>query len=102
MTEYYVFDDEQTAVAAEAYICAVGQLPRVGINAATGEPAPTSQPTERWAVPLQRLDSKWVFPRLPSDVLATVPPAVRDYFAATYPHTLEEYAPAWFPESEGP
>jgi hypothetical protein len=33
----------------------------VGINAKTGQPAPDAQVTERWAIPQQITDGRWVF-----------------------------------------
>ena len=95
---YYVFDDEQTAVGAEAYICQLGGVPVTGVNAATGELEPDAVKTERWAVPEQRLtDGKWVFPYVGDELVAQYPDNVRSYFAENFPYVLEEPADDWFP-----
>jgi hypothetical protein len=60
--KYRVFDTEAEAVAAEALVAAEIGCVKVGINAKTGLPAPTAQVTERWAVPVQIADGRWVFP----------------------------------------
>ena len=98
--EYYVFDTEATAIAAEAMICQLGQTPVTGINAATGLPEPTKQKTERWAIPRQRLDGKWVFQRVPEAMRANIPQPQQSAFDAAYPHTVETESPEWWPQLE--
>jgi hypothetical protein len=58
---YRVFTTESEAIAAEAVISAAMGYPKPGINAATGEVEPDCI-TERWAVPQQIADGRWVFP----------------------------------------
>ena len=94
---YYVFDTEQTAVEAELYIRAVGNMPIVGINAATGEPQLTKNKTERWAMPTQRLDGKWVFEKVPDSILVNIPKEIQDYYDINFPHTIETATPEWWP-----
>lgn len=97
---YYVFEDEQTATDAETAICQIAGAPLVGRNAKTGLPAPDKCKTERWAVPQERLDGKWVFPKVPDALLAQYSQEVIDGFNTSYPNTLEEYDSSWFPVEE--
>ena len=60
--KYRIFNTEQEALDAEAEIAAAMGLAKVGVNAKTGQPAPEAQATERWAVPQQIQDGRWVFP----------------------------------------
>ena len=98
---YYVFEDEQTAIDAEAYICEVGGVPIIGVNAATGEPMPNATKTERWAIPQQRAtDGKWVFPYVGDEMVSQYPPDIANYFETTFPNIKEEYSEDWFPVDE--
>jgi hypothetical protein len=96
--KYYVFDDEATAVAAEAAICQIAGAPRVGYNAKTGLPAPDKCKTERWAIPRRRNDGKWVFPYVGDEVLADYPSETIDGFNTQFPYVFEEYDQSWFEE----
>ena len=60
--KYRVFDTEDEALAAEAQIAAAIGCIKVGVNAKTGQPEPDKQVTERWAIPKQIQDGRWVFP----------------------------------------
>ena len=100
MTIYYVFDDEQTAKDAENYISSIGGVPITGVNAATGELMPNAAKTERWAIPKERLDGKWVFPYVGDERVNQYPPDVANYFETSFPNTKEEYDENWFPEPE--
>lgn len=60
--KYRVFNTEAEAIAAEAQVAADIGCVKVGTNAATGLPDPTAQATERWAIPQQITDGRWVFP----------------------------------------
>ena len=60
--KYRVFDTEDEALAAEAQIAADIGCIKVGVNAKTGQPEPDKQVTERWAIPQQIQDGRWVFP----------------------------------------
>ena len=94
--EYYVFNTEQEAIEAEAYISAVGNYPRTGQNAKTGTPEPGKQKAERWAIPKQRQDGKWIFQRIPEAIRNQYPESVRNNFINNYPHAVEEYSEDWF------
>src|SRR3954463_5664337 len=77
----------------------------VGVNAASGKPDPNAQKTERYAIPEQRLDGKWVIPhpeQMPSAgyvIPGTEPPVIMvDYLmAGLKAPVIEEYDPSWFP-----
>lgn len=96
--EYYVFDTEQAAIDAENYITQVAGFPIVGVRASDGAPRPDAQQTERYAIPRQRTDGKWVFPRVPLEIREQYPQEVTDTFNSNYPNTIEEYSVDWFPE----
>lgn len=78
--KFYVFDDLESAIAAEAEISAMLGYPSIPVNAANGQPV-TGAVTERWAEPMQRADGKWVFPEAP---------------VALPGFPLEEYDGSWF------
>lgn len=78
--KYRVFDTEAEAITAEAQVAADIGCIKVGVNAKTGQPAPEAQVTERWAIPQQITDGRWVFPS-PDD-------------------TGVESEPGWWPEAE--
>jgi hypothetical protein len=94
--EYYVFKTKKIAKAAEAWISRVGNLPRIGKNAKTGQDAPNKSKTERWAIPRQRLDGKWVFPRVPLEKRQKFPQNKKKDFDIRFPHVVEQYKPLWF------
>ena len=60
--KYRVFNTEAEAIAAEAQVAAEIGCAKIGVNAKTGLPAPDAQVTERWAIPQQIADGRWVFP----------------------------------------
>jgi hypothetical protein len=60
--KYRVFNTEAEAIAAEAQVALDIGCAKVGVNAKTGQPEPDKQVTERWAIPQQILDGRWVFP----------------------------------------
>ena len=60
--KYYVFETEEQALAAEAQVALDIGCVKVGVNAKTGQPTPDAQVTERWAIPQQIVDGRWVFP----------------------------------------
>jgi hypothetical protein len=78
--KYRIFDTEQEAIAAEAQVAAAIGCIKVGVNAKTGQPEPDKQATERWAIPQQIQDGRWVFPSLDN--------------------TGVEADPSWWPQSE--
>ena len=98
--KFYVFDNEETAIGAEAFICYIANAPRVGFNAKTKTLAQNKCTTKRWAIPQQRLDGKWVFPYVGDDKLALYPSEVIDGFETNFPNTKEEYNEEWFPQSK--
>jgi hypothetical protein len=60
--KYRIFDTEAEAIAAEEQIAHDIGCVKVGVNAKTGQPEPDKQATERWAIPQQIQDGRWVFP----------------------------------------
>lgn len=106
---YLVFDSEQSAIAADAMIgnnvraWVLQNAPNAlsddgerlrGRNAATGELVDVF--TERWAVPRQRQDGRWVFQKPTQDKTAPVP--VQVFLSGINTEELE-YDPAWFSQS---
>jgi hypothetical protein len=59
--KYLVFQTESEAIAAEQQIAVSLGCAIVGRNALTGELEPHKQKTERWAIPVQISDGRWVF-----------------------------------------
>ena len=59
--KYRIFDTQQEALDAEAQVAQSIGCIKVGVNAKTGQPAPDKQATERWAIPKQIQDGRWVF-----------------------------------------
>ena len=59
--KYRVFNTEAEALAAEAEVAQAMGLAKIGTNAKTGQPQPDKQVTERWAIPQQIQDGRWVF-----------------------------------------
>ena len=98
MTEYYVFNTEAIANAAEAWISNAGGLPRTGKNAKSGQDEPNKCKTERWAIPRQRLDGKWVFKRVPAAERAKFPQSKKQEFDINFPHVVEIESPDWWPQ----
>ena len=78
--KYRIFDTEQEAIAAEAQVAAEIGCVKVGVNAKTGLPAPDAQVTERWAIPQQIADGRWVFPSPDEEGVE----AGSDWFPETY------------------
>ena len=97
MNAYYVFNTEQEAINAELQIRQLGNLPLLGINAATGQPEQEGL-TTAWAVPQERLDGKWVFPRVPENLCNQHPDAIKQFIANNI-FTIENYSPDWFPST---
>lgn len=95
--EYYVFDSEQVALAAEEAISVLGGAPITGNRSSDGSPQPDKQKTERWAIPRERLDGKWVFPRVPEIVRNTYSESTLDSFNTNFPHVIEIHNSDWFP-----
>jgi len=98
MNEYYVFNTEQEAINAELQIRQLGHFPLVGTNAATGEPSQDGS-TTAWAIPQERLDGKWVFPRVPESLRNQHAEAISQFIADNV-FTIEEYSQDWFAVTE--
>lgn len=96
--EYYVFNSEQEAINAELQIRELGNFPLSGVNAMTGEVAQEGL-TTAWAIPQERLDGKWVFPRVPENLRNQHPNVIKQFIASNT-FTVEEYSPDWFPSPE--
>lgn len=89
MVDYIVFTVKSQADSAVRQIDVKLGLPKVGVNKATGRPAPEKTGTTTWAVPEQRpMDGKWVFPSCPD--------AEPDR-----PYTVEPYSDAWWQSPTG-
>lgn len=97
--EYYVFDNENTAVEAEKYICTIGQLPKTSVDI-NKNIVMENQETERWAIPNQRLDGKWVFPVIPNELLQTFPQNIIDNFNSSFLYVKEEFQNNWFNQED--
>lgn len=97
MNAHYVFSTEQEAINAELQIRQLGNFPLVGTNAATGQLEQEGL-TTAWAVPQERLDGKWVFPRVPENLRNQHPEAIKQ-FIANHTFTVEDYSPDWFPST---
>ncbi|WP_299071340.1 hypothetical protein [uncultured Paraglaciecola sp.] len=73
---------------------------------AIGEPQPLKAQTDRWATVQQRLDGKWVFPKVPDAMIASIEQSKLIAFLTQYgdgvdniiAYTLEEYDASWFEE----
>ncbi len=98
MNEYYVFDTEQEAIDAELQLRQLGNMPWTGVNALTLSPVPEVQ-TIAWAIPQERLDGKWVFPRVPEELRQQYQNAITA-FISNHTFTIEEYQDTWFPVEE--
>lgn len=100
MSEYYVWDTEAAAQAALDYINNSGWFPIVGRNAKTGVLQPDKQQTTEWAsAPRERVDGKWCFSRITTDILDAVGVSAEDRqaFLDAFAPTIEEYQDDWFP-----
>ena len=82
--KYRVFETEQEALEAESIIAQSIGCIKIGTNAKTGQPEPEKTGTERWAIPQQIQDGRWVFVS-PDD---TGEEAGDDW----WPEILDEYA----------
>lgn len=85
MTDWLVFTTEAAAKSGANQIDVKLKVPIKGRNAGNGRVENAKVGTERWAIPVQRLDGKWCFPRCPDA-------------DPSRPFTVETYDPAWFPE----
>jgi hypothetical protein len=94
--EYYVFNTEQEAIAAEAWISQQCNMPITGVDAKDGTPQPEKQKTERWAIPQQRLDDKWVFPKVSDDIAIKFGMEAIQFFQTNFNYALETYSEDWF------
>lgn len=95
MNDYYVFNTKQEAINAELQIRELGNFPLPGVNAMTGEVAQEGL-TTAWAIPQQRLDGKWVFPRIPDELRQQHADKI-NLFVLNNIFTIEPYSSEWFP-----
>lgn len=86
MSDWLIFATQPAAASAVRQIDAAVGNPRKGRNAGTGKPEPDKVGTVTWAIPVQRLNGKWCFPRNPEA-------------DPNRPFDVEPYDPAWFPEA---
>lgn len=96
MLMYMVFETRGEAEAAEAFICRIAKTPITSRNAKTGQPDLSAIKTEKWAIPQQRLDGKWVFPAIPDDLLNMYSVEDVNEFRSRFSFVKEEYQPDWF------
>jgi len=82
---YHVFDTEQHAVSSCNAVSNKMGCPRRGLDMRGKPAADDKQKTERWDVPRQRLDGKWVYARPPDESIVGTPH-----------YTIEEYTDEWF------
>lgn len=80
--EFYVFDTESEALAAEKHISKCGGLPDGSGN-------------DKWADVWERTDGKFVFPRVPLEFLAGADPEDIQYFQQNFTYTIEDYEATW-------
>jgi hypothetical protein len=92
---YYVYDTLELAQAALTFINTTAGVPLPSVNMATGALSYDS-PTTTWAVIRQRLDGKYVFPKVPDVITQHFPSSTISTFNSV-PYTLEEYSSGWFP-----
>jgi len=59
--KYLVFNTEAEAEAAEAVISQSMGYPQAGVSALSGDAEPMVI-TERWAIPRQIVDGRWIIP----------------------------------------
>jgi len=91
MSYCYIFDDENTALSAERYICEIGRVPLSGVNAKTGElNTDYERFTVKWATPKELINGKWAFTLVPQIIRDNYPLSATNYFNTTFPNTIEE------------
>lgn len=95
----YIFDNEQTAINAEAFISGLYGFPRKGKNAKSKKDADDSkQKTIRWAIPQQRVnDNKWFFEQVPPSLGGKFGVLNGQKFNNDYPHTVDVCQENWLP-----
>ena len=94
MSEFYVFNNKGLANGADNYISVAGGCPRTGTK--NGKPVPDHfGKTIRWGIPQQRIDGKWILPRLPEELRNQQPDEVVNDFNANFPHTIEIFDYSW-------
>ena len=97
---FYVFDIEAEAIAAADEIARIGHapVPGRGVNGQYNG----GQETIGWAIPWQRVtDGKWVFPKVPAEMIVDAGQEAEDAFNAAFTYVFEEYSPDWRPEVDG-
>tara|TARA_B100001939_G_scaffold346089_1_gene364114 strand:- start:1951 stop:2259 length:309 start_codon:yes stop_codon:yes gene_type:complete len=99
--EFYVFETESIASAAEQYISQVAGVPITGVRVSDNVLQENKQKTERYAWPQQRVtDNKWVMPRVSKEDRDAQPNEVINHFNTNFPHTVEIYNSEWFSDSD--
>lgn len=101
--QYYVWSSATVASNALYAVNNSGWFPVVGVNAKTHQPATDKQKTVKWTEAIQqRLDGKWVFPRIPNTKLdfLGVSDAERRAWWNTFLPSIEVMQNGWFPDPE--
>lgn len=96
MSYFYVFDTEQEAMEAEYYISNIAGFPWTPVRGDSNIPYENAQKTERWDIPRQRMDGKWVFISIPDDRLSGYPQGAIDGFVNGFTYVIEEINDDWF------
>ena len=99
--EFYVFETESIARAAEQYISQIAGVPITGFRVSDNVLQKDKQTTDRYAFPKKRLtDNRWVMPRINQEYRDALPNEIINHFNTNYPHTIEEYTNDWFSDLE--
>jgi hypothetical protein len=95
--DFYVFNDESTALAAASHIDTQWMYPHDGICALTGVVVEGKQ-SNCWDIPWQRItDNKWVICRVSEAVRNNATQEQIDFFNTNFPNSIETYHISWRP-----
>jgi len=95
---YYVWDDENVAIAALNALNNSPQFPVIGNK--NGKPAPESQATTKWAdAPKEMIDGRWAVLKIPDERMdfLNVPLEQRQAFLNAFNPSIEELDTDDFP-----
>jgi len=93
MTEHYIFTDEQTAIDAEAWLCAKATELGMGFK------QKPEDVTECYAIPQQRAtDNKWHFQRISEAVRSSLSNEDINEFLTLFNPSIEAHEESWVEE----
>jgi hypothetical protein len=93
----YIFNDADTAISAEMYICDIGSVPLSGFNAESGDICEKNEYfTNSWATPKQLIDGRWAFSVVPEFIRDNYPTGVTEYFNENFPNEIDVLQPSAF------